>query len=81
MASRSRLFSPRDRGRATDGTILTAFQLRTILIDDRNYPEEIPSAYRDITITICGRIRALSLLQAKRYEMHAYDLQKNVILI
>lgn len=43
MASRSRLFSPRDRGRATDGTSLTAFQLRTTLIDDRNYPEEIPS--------------------------------------
>lgn len=46
MVSWSRLFSSRDRGRATDGTILIAFQLRTVLIDDRNYPEEIPSAYR-----------------------------------
>lgn len=46
MVSRSRLFSSRDRGRATDGTIFIAFQLRTVLIDDRNYPEEVPSAYR-----------------------------------
>lgn len=46
MVSRSRLFSSRDRGRATDGTIFIAFQLRTALIDDRNYPEEILSAYR-----------------------------------